>query len=213
MPELLYKNAREVFRLFKVAFEGDITLQKEFLDAISRLLTEYNTTIYENRFVVGGAIEYILVAAFNALDSVRAKHIGKFNDRLDIEAGKKDDREKTAHYSIKGVFASPGDIRLINVLGEGGNAEWKEPTIFVLAGIGIVYADYLILPEATRKTGDALVLVRQSFRKYLEARSEFLIDIKIPHKSGERDLSESKTASEDVARVLLRKYKKLRLDD
>lgn len=134
MTVFQYENARDIFQTFKASFERDALLQDEFLDAITRLLTEYNTTIYENRFVVGGAVEYILVAAFNGSGALGAKHIGKYNDRLDIEAGKRSGGDR-ACYSVKGVFTAPGDVRLINVLGDGGNVQWIEPTIFVLAGI------------------------------------------------------------------------------
>lgn len=211
MTEFQYKNARAIFQTFKKLLEQDSLLQEEFLDALTRLLTEYNTTIYENRFVAGGAVEYILTAAFNGTSVLRAKHIGKYNDRLDIEVRKSVNEDESTSYSVKSVFTAPSSVRLINVLGDAGNAQWIEPTIFVLAGIGIVYADCLILPGATKNTGDALILERQPFQDFIKARPEFGVMMSIPRKSTEKNLAESKTASEDVARLLLRPYKKLRL--
>ncbi len=80
----IFNNAKRVFKEYREKFLKDEILKEEFLDAIRNLLSLYNTRIYENRFIVGGIIEFIVLASFKGLN-FNAKHIGKENERFDIE--------------------------------------------------------------------------------------------------------------------------------
>src|SRR3990172_8976444 len=130
----MYEQERAIFRRFKTELERNEVLRREVESAIEALLSEYNTTLHENRFVVGGVLEHIIGAAMRAA-GIEATNVGKFNPRIDISA------PGAEGFSVKGGFTGAGPIRLINVLGEGVGGGWQEATIFVLTGIGIAYAD------------------------------------------------------------------------
>ncbi|CUS85317.1 hypothetical protein [Candidatus Kryptobacter tengchongensis] len=56
-----FKKSRDLFRELKLKIESERyeEIKSEFVNAIVMLLKEYDTAIYENRFVVGGAVEHI----------------------------------------------------------------------------------------------------------------------------------------------------------
>jgi NAD+--asparagine ADP-ribosyltransferase len=76
-----YTSAQNLFKYYAKKFKEDILLQEEFLDAINKILNLYDTRIYENRFIVGGVIEFIVLASFRAL-GFDATHIGKISQLL-----------------------------------------------------------------------------------------------------------------------------------
>lgn len=203
----LYKNAQEIFKEYRKKFLEDNALKTEFLDAIKKLLSLYNTKIYENRFIVGGVMEFILLASFRGLN-FKAEHIGKENERFDIKVEYKN---IFSLFSIKSTFTK-SDIRLINVLGESKHTKWEEPTIFVLPHFGIGYADNtLVNKEYLIRQKDVITIKRNFLEKLFQQKPEFLIPLKeIPYKR-EIKISEQKIVSEDIAKELLKNYKKLRL--
>lgn len=198
---LNFQAERAAFRKLKQSVEDDPELKHELETAFRELLTRFATTIYENRFVVGGAIEVILLAALRA-SGIEARDVGAEETRIDI-------RIPTGGFSVKGHFSNSGDVRLINVLGDSEQTAWKEATLFVLYGIGIGYADPKLLEDqnAVRRTKDAIVIRYSVLRGFFSQNSEWLIQCEIPQALQNRN--ESELVSRTVAREILAKTPKL----
>ena len=62
-----FSQYRKWFKNFKMGFEKNEEVADEFVRAVSELVADYDTAIYENRFVVGGAVEHIFVALLRSL--------------------------------------------------------------------------------------------------------------------------------------------------
>ncbi|MGB9798071.1 MAG: hypothetical protein ACPLSK_05550 [bacterium] len=161
----------------------------EFEKAIEKLLNEYDTADWENRFVVGGAMEVLFCALVNSL-GFSSKWLKE--TRYDVEIEK-------VKFSLKSNFKGGGDIRLINVLGEE-SVSWAEPTIFFISELGICYADPSMGLQ-TRRTSDALVINTKEIKALVEENDEWLIRVKIPLKAGKR--GKLRTASYSVAKAIL----------
>ena len=58
-----YHYERKVFDILKERTSGQV--RQEYETAIAMLLERYNTTIHENRFVAGGAVEVFTYALLN----------------------------------------------------------------------------------------------------------------------------------------------------
>lgn len=205
----LFKNAQEIFKQYRRKFLEDNILKTEFLDAIKKLLSLYDTKIYENRFIVGGVVEFIILASFKGLN-FQGKHIGKENERFDIEIFY---NNCSAKFSIKSVFIKSESIRLINVLGESIKSKWDEPTIFILPHCGIGYADATLINrnKCTRRTKDAILIKRKCLEDLFKIVPEFFIPLKeIPYKN-DIIIENKKLASENIAVELLKDYTKLKL--
>lgn len=197
----MFEGERTTFQEFKTRLDSDHRLREEVESAIRALLSDYNTTIHENRFLVGGVCEHIIGTAMRAA-GIDAENIGKYSPRIDVKI------PNAEGYSVKGEFIGGGEIRLINVLGKGLGQAWREGTIFIISGMGIAYADPEILPSATVSRGDAIALRRGPLVEFLENKPEYLIRCDVPRKSV--DIKGSKMASETVAREILDKLPTLR---
>ncbi len=197
-----FTNEREAFQRLKEAIEQDEALRADIEKALKELLGRFSTTIRENRFVVGGALELILVAALRAA-GVKAEHVGVEEERIDIKL-------ESGGFSIKGHFSrSGGAIRLINTLGESEETKWETATLFVIYGIGIGYADPELIPEKrVERVKDALVLKYGVIRKFLSEHPHFLIDLSVP--SPLSDASRSELVSRTLAREILQKTSRLK---
>jgi len=190
-----YKREREIFKNFKQKLENDDTLRQEVEEALGILLSEYDTTVHENRFVVGGVCEHILGAAMRAA-GIEAKNVGVHNPRIDLQI------PSAEGFSVKGSFTGKRDaIRLINSLGESTTRSWSESTLFILSNVGVAYADPKLLRGATTSTGDALVLKRAPLDDFLRENPQYLIHCHVPAKSA--DIEKTKVASEAIAKEIL----------
>lgn len=187
----MYEKARELYlKIKKVIENGDFEPQiMEFENAIEKLVTEYDTANWENRFVVGGALEVLFCALLNSL-GFKCKWLREA--RYDIEIN-------GVNFSMKSNFTGTGDIRLINILGDEV-VEWEEPTLFFISGLGICYADPMMgIP--TRRTNDALVIRTGDIKSMVEKEDKWVLHIKIPRKP--KNSKKIKTASYDVAKSIL----------
>lgn len=202
MPTQNFSAERAAFHQFKQAVENDGVLKSDIETALKALLGRFATTIYENRFVVGGALEVIMVAALRAA-GIDAIDVGTQEERLDI-------RISDGGFSVKGHFSGSGNIRLINVLGESERANWNEATLFVLHGIGIGYADPELLNSigAIQRTGDAIVIRYNALRAFFRTHPEWLVECEVPQSLHEKDASE--LVSRAIARQILAQTQKLR---
>lgn len=189
---MAYAEEKWAFSELKAALTSDAKLRIEYERAIESVVQEYNTSIFENRFITGGAVELFTMWAMRSI-GIDASKVGAQLRGADIQL------PRGGRLSIKSSFTSPpGAIRLINVQGLSKRARWTDATIFVLAEIGVGYADPDVLPGATRSTGDAIQLPWPNLRGHFEKHPELLVKVQIPTKS--RLTAQSKIASEAVAR-------------
>lgn len=145
-----YKQEQRVFRRLKKDCTENAKQQYE--QAVSEVLGSYNTTIYENRFVVGGAVEVFTYALLRTVgidcslygDQATSGDILLPNGRI---------------LSVKGTFTGgPSNIKLVNKLG-GGHRPWTAATLFVVSGVGIVFgAPDMVAPEHVRDVKDGTEL-------------------------------------------------------
>ena len=186
-----YKKAQSVYLDIKKKVEnGKFKLQvAEFERAVEKLITEYDTANWENRFVVGGALEVLFCALLNSI-GFRCKWLKEA--RYDIEICE-------VKFSMKSNFTGSGDIRLINILGDEV-VKWEEPTLFFISEFGVCYADPTMgLP--TKHTSDALVIRTKNIKALINKDDRWALHIKIPRKP--RNSKIIKTASYGVAKSIL----------
>ncbi|MXX35311.1 MAG: hypothetical protein F4Z50_11190 [Gemmatimonadetes bacterium] len=127
-------------------------VRTQYENAIRVLLERYNTTIYENRFVVGGAVEVFTCAILRSvgIDCTLYSSQEAKGDIL-LPGGKQ--------VSIKGSFTGKRQgVILMNKRG-GGTREWDTATLFVVSNVGIVYGTpQMVGSDDVKDVGDSLVL-------------------------------------------------------
>ena len=124
-----YTAERRVFDRLKS--DCSRTVRKDYQIAVKTLVERYNTTIYENRFVAGGAVEVFTCALLRSVgidctlcgDQAQGGDILLPNNRM---------------ISLKSSFRGIADIRLLNQMGTG-ERRWDTATLFVISGVGIVF--------------------------------------------------------------------------
>lgn len=195
-----FAPARRAFALLSASLRNDPELKGEVEEAFRLLLTRFDTTVYENRFVVGGVAERIVAATFVAIGQPAVTE-GVVVTRTDIKAG-------DANLSVKGVFRRAYSVRLVNVMGKSTRAAWNEGTIVVLTGVGIGYADPDLLPDATKRVGDALVLPLKPVKALWQRNPDLLLQLAIP--MSRADMQNSDVPSRLVADEIFRYLKRLR---
>lgn len=139
---------------------------------------------------MGGVAERIIAATFVAMGKIAQMH-GVVVTRTDILVG------KDLHISVKGSFRPKHrTVRMVNVMGESKEASWQEPTVFVISGIGIGYADPDYLPNATTRSSDVIELSQKLLGGLWEETPSLLIPMSIPFS---RD---DKTGSDVASRIV-----------
>ena len=172
---------------------------KEYKDAITELHSRYNTTIHENRFVVGGAVKLFTVALLRSV-GIDAKPCGNKAVAGDIILPTELPTEKML--SVKGHFTGKkGEIRLVNTMGDGSRTEWNTATLFIVSGKGIIYGDPTMVDDndIIRKK-DAITL---KYRAVEELYKNNCIAANIPHKRPSKQAGSSQRASVAVAKQIL----------
>ncbi len=170
-----YQQARATFARFKAGLETQQDVLRELLTAVGLLVADYNTTYRENRFIVGGAVEEMVAAAMRCVGLEEVRSVGIANVGPDIfVAGQ--------GFSLKTSFTGRREaIGLINKQGDS-SPQWVDPTIFVLAGAGIGYADPVLLPNATREGGDQVSLPRAPLYEMFRRNPDWLLACDVPIK-------------------------------
>ena len=192
-----WNDQRQIFLKLKKGFHTQPAILDEFLKALGILISEYDTSIRENRFIVGGATERILATSMRTVGIIDAKSRGLEQTDEDIMVG-------DLHLSVKSSFTGKRDaIRLINTLGRGSKQRWQVATIFILANRGIGYADPDLLPDATDFSGDALILKRKLLDDLHTSNPEWLFECDVPAKG--TDVSQRRAASEAVATEIMQR--------
>ena len=113
--------------------------RQEYEIGIRTLIERYNTTIRENRFVVGGVVEIFTMALLRST-GIEVSAYGAESVAGDLIL------PDLKMFSVKSSFTSSGSIRLVNTMGDSAT-NWTTATLFVLANVGIVYGDPLMVVE------------------------------------------------------------------
>ena len=191
-----YETHREIYGHLRDGLNNSPDVLDELLRALGLLISEYDTSIRENRFISGGATERILAATMRCVGIANARARGlDLNDEDIVVDGHQ--------ISVKASFTGGRQaIRLINTLGDS-SAVWRTATIFVLANRGIGYADPDLLPGIARSSRDAVILPRRPLDELHDAQPQWLLRCDVPAKS--QDSSQRRAASEAVATEILQR--------
>ena len=192
-----YTPHRDIYRQLKTELENNPDILNELLRSLDLLISEYDTSIRENRLIAGGAAKRILAATMRS--------VGIANGQVQtLDLNDADIVVDGHHISVKASFTSGRQrIQLINTLGDAGGAVWQTATIFVLANRGIGYADPDLLPGAARLSGDVIFLPRKPIDDLHDAQPEWLLPCAVPAKA--RDISQRRAASAAVAAEILQR--------
>lgn len=194
-----FQSERNYFASFKANVPDDAV--SEYEKAISALHKLYNTTIYENRFIVGGAVEVFTTLLLRSA-GIPADRYGDETVAGDIILP--DNRM----LSVKGSFTGKrNNIRLINLMESEKKShampKWRTATLFVLAGVGIVYGDPDMLQNGDLvRQNDALSLRRKAVDRFAEDVANYK-QISIAPKQPKQMTGFSHKASTTIAREIL----------
>ena len=191
-----YAPHRDVYRRLREGLKNNPEVLDELLRALGLLISEYDTSIRENRFIAGGATERILATTMRCVGiaNVRARGLDLSDEDIVVDGHQ---------ISVKASFTGgKQEIRLINTLGDSG-AIWRTATIFVLANRGIGYADPDLLPGAARSKRDAVTLPRHPLDELHDTQPQWMLRCAVPAKA--QDVSQRRAASEAVATEILQR--------
>lgn len=199
-----FEVERRWFSVFRTEMMRCPHIRQEMEGAVVEVFQEYNTAIRENRFVVGGVIEYIVGAAMRAC-GVPVRHRGAVAHDADLMF---EDMERG--YSIKSLLKSTS-TRLVNVLGERPSLDrWRMGTVFLLSGgVGIAYADPALpwwernRERCVQVRSDALELRKQSIEEFVAEHPEWGLPCHFPASTTGRRTRPARTASGDLAAQVL----------
>ena len=121
-----YRAERRVFD--RLVADCTEQARQEYEDAVAILAQRYNTTIYENRFVVGGAVEVFTYALLKTV-GIDCTLYGDQSAAGDILL------PGDHKLSVKSRFTRTGPITLANKRGQGARV-WQTATLFVLCRSG-----------------------------------------------------------------------------
>jgi hypothetical protein len=195
----VFDAEREFFVAFRSGLSARPEVLGELLGALDAALRRYNTTVWENRFIVGGVTEQIVGSAARAV-GLSVANAGKRNQGYDLELS----TEPAVGISVKGVFASVnGYHNLINTRGAADNVEliarWQTATIFIMAGAGIGYVDPELGSGFLKCTSDALQISGRDLRDFWMPNSAWILEADVPKKpTGEAQRVASDAVSFDI---------------
>ena len=178
--------------------------KQEYEEVLRILVERYNTTVYENRFVVGGAVEVFTCALLRSvgIDCTLYSDISKSGDIL-----LPNDKKLSLKATFKGGLTS---IRLLNKMGEGERI-WDTATLFVVAEIGVIYGTPdMVLPEHIKDVTDAVELKRAGLKQLTENEAN-IFNVHISRKPPTEMTGFSHKASTAVAKQLLFETKSTKL--
>lgn len=192
-PRTRYRVERRAFERLKA--DCPRKARREYELAIQTLIERYNTTIFENRFIAGGAVEVFTYALLRSV-GIDCALYGDQAHAGDILLPK--DRK----LSVKSSFRGVANIRLLNQMGVGAR-EWDTATLFVVSGVGVVFgAPDMVEADQLKDLGDAKTLKKAGLQALIDNPAN-VIDMKIALKPPTEMTGFSHKASTAVARQIL----------
>lgn len=190
-----YADERRVFETLKR--DCSRAARKEYELAVKTLVELYNTTIHENRFVVGGAVEVFTYALLRSVD-IDCTLCGDQTPGGDILLS------NGRMLSLKSNFRGLGDIRLLNKMGTGDRV-WDTVTLFVISGVGIVFgAPDMVAAEHLKATEDAKLIKKAGLQALIDNEDQDnVFRMAIAEKPPTQEARASHKASTAVAEKIL----------
>lgn len=173
--------------------------------SVRTLVERYNTTIYENRFIVGGAVEIFAYALLRSVGIACTLYADQSRGGDILLPNQK-------QLSVKSSFTGMSNVKLINQMGPG-TRNWDTAALFVISGVGIVYGDPdTVGQDAIKSTGDGLEL-RKAAIVSLAADSTNVFEMSIASKPPTEQTGFSLKASTAVAMRILEETRSSSLQD
>ena len=161
-----YSQERRVFDGLKSDTSPEA--QQEYESVFNTLIERYNTTVYENRFIAGGAVEVFTYALLRSV-GIEANLYGSQSRSGDILL------PNNKLLSIKGVFTGgPSNVKLMNKQG-GVDRRWKTAILFIISEVGVVYGTPdMVESEHVFDSKDGLQLHKKGLKKIMEVSSNII---------------------------------------
>ena len=192
-PRTRFRSEKRVFD--RLRSDCQPVARQEYERSVRTLVERYNTTVYENRFVVGGAVEVFTHALLRSV-GIDCSLYGDQAHGGDIMLP--GDRK----LSVKSSFRGVADIRLLNQMGEGDRT-WNTATLFVISEVGMVFgAPDMVDADHVKAVGDAKVLKRAGLQSLIDISAN-VISMEIARKPPTEMTGFSHKASTAVARHIL----------
>jgi hypothetical protein len=203
----VYDRERAGFQTFRLGIAQNPGVKAQMEDAIARVYWTYDTRLRENRFTVGGVIEYIVGTAMRA-SGVPVRHRGILESDLDLRF---DDGE--GGYSLKAILKGSG-TRLVNTMGTQATLDrWACATLFVVPPAGIVYADPALdwwvanKTKCLRAAHDAITVTRLCVEEFAERHEQHVLACLLPREADrDRRVYPARTHTADLAAQILLDY-------
>lgn len=195
-----FNRHRKAFAFLKKRLEESPEIVREFENAVNTILFDYNTTVPENRFIVGGAMERFTSALLRAV-GLDCHEYSSQEHGADLLLPNK------TYLSLKTTFTGGyKQVTLINNFGDGFRV-WKEATLFLFTEVGMIYADPDMpgIQDFVTQKGDQLNLKAKALEQVGEGHGgKWKIEMNISRKPKSEATGDSKSASRDIADAILR---------
>lgn len=170
--------------------------KSEYETAVARLLNRYNTTIHENRFIVGGAVKFLTCSLLRSvgIDCSLFEEQSHPGDILLPNDGT---------LLIKSTFTGgPADVKLMNKLG-GGHQIWATATLFVISEVGLVYGSPdMVAEEHIKDVNEGTKLTKAGLQSLI-SMPDNLFKVKIVRKPPTETTGSNQKDSTAIARQIL----------
>ena len=189
-----YERERNCFYHLKNNLKPEA--KAEYERGVGNLIQIYNTTIYENRFLVGGVVEVFTLALMRSTE-IEIEPCGDtgVGGDLILSTGEM--------FSLKGCFTPKRDVILVNTR-DDSYTPWTTPTLFILSNIGIVYGDpAMVNAEDDLKRSNDNLSIREAAVNRLASDPANRILMHIPFKPSTEEAIYSKKMSNAVALQLM----------
>ena len=190
-----YYLAYQTFKQLMERANADVI--SEYEACVDIVINRYNTTILENRFIVGGVVE-VLTALLIASADAEVNLAGEGRPGIDIVL------RDGSGMSCKGTFTEKvSEIALINKRGSGSRT-WEEPTLIIRSGSGIAFIapDMIDVEQWIQDKNDQIVLHKNVIEAICQDE-RFLFPIAIPYKP-KTGIRRSVGASRMMAHAILK---------
>ena len=172
----------------------------EYEQAYNSVINEYNTAIYENRFIVGGAIEIFTYALLRHV-GINCELIGEQATRGDIRLLPSEKLISLKSSTQVSKSGKPSNIILINTLSKNPQ-QWKVSTFFIISTIGIVFGTPTMIDENDLKYNKDNISIKGVGLEKLKNNSDNVISLNLKRKE-KLNSDFHKTASSSVAKDIL----------
>lgn len=182
--EVAISSGSRAFDELRDGLARDPQVRSELENAFRLNVERVNPTDPGNRFIVGGAIEWLIAAAAWSLGvlTLPGGHSARGFDLLDLQDAAR------GLWSVKAqTGASAGQWRITNGLGGAGKG-FVEPTVFVAPHLpGLVFVDpaqHLEVSSEAQAKNDAVILPARAVRIHAQRHPECVAPLVAPVNEG-----------------------------